>query len=80
GIENILNKENMLILRDWEMELLTAIASGLTQEEIQEDFKRRNISPNSKSSIEKRLKELREEFGANTTPHLIGILKDLKII
>lgn len=80
GIETILNKENMLILKDWEMELLNSIATGLTQEEIQEDFKKRNISPNSKSSIEKRLKELREEFGANTTPHLIGILKDLKII
>lgn len=80
GIETILNKENMLILKDWEMELLNSIATGLTQEEIQEDFKKRNISPSSKSSIEKRLKELREEFGANTTPHLIGILKDLKII
>lgn len=80
GIENILNKNNILILKDWEMELLNAIATGLTQDEIQEEFKQKNISPNSKSSIEKRLKELREEFGANTTPHLIGILKDLKIL
>lgn len=80
GIESVLNKENILILKDWEMELLNSIATGLTQEEIQEDFKKRNISPSSKSSIEKRLKELREEFSANTTPHLIGILKDLKII
>lgn len=80
GIKCILDKENMLILKDWEMELLRGIANGLTQEEIQEDFKNRNISPSSKSSIEKRLKELREEFGANTTPHLIGILKDLKLL
>lgn len=80
GIECILKKENVLILKDWEMELLSAIATGLTQDEIQEDFRNRNISPSSKSSIEKRLKELREEFGANTTPHLIGILKDLKLL
>lgn len=80
GIENVLNRNNIVMLKDWDMELLTAIASGSTQEDIQEDFKRRNISPNSKSSIEKRLKELRDEFGANTTPHLIGILKDLKIL
>ncbi len=80
GIENVLNRNNIVMLKDWDMELLTAIASGSTQEDIQEDFKRRNITPNSKSSIEKRLKELRDEFGANTTPHLIGILKDLKIL
>ena len=80
GIENVLNRNNILMLKDWDMELLTAITSGSTQEDIMEDFKKRNIAPNSKSSIEKRLKELREEFGANTTPHLIGILKDLKIL
>ncbi|MDX1752158.1 MAG: response regulator [Salinimicrobium sediminis] len=80
GIENVLNRDNILMLKDWDMELLTAIATGLTQEEIQDSFKKRDISPNSKSSIEKRLKELREEFAANTTPHLIGILKDLKIL
>lgn len=79
-IENLLKNDHMLFLGDWEMELLKAIATGYTQEEIQEGFKIRNISPSSKSSIEKRLKELREEFGANTTPHLIGILKDLKLI
>ncbi|WP_029036910.1 helix-turn-helix domain-containing protein [Salinimicrobium xinjiangense] len=80
SIEAVLKKDNLLFLGNWEIEMLKAVATGLTQEEIQEDFKNRNISPSSKSSIEKRLKELREEFGANTTPHLIGILKDLKII
>lgn len=80
GIEAVLKKDNLLFLGNWEMEILRAITSGLTQEEIQEDFKNRNISPSSKSSIEKRLKELKEEFGANTTPHLIGLLKDLRII
>jgi DNA-binding NarL/FixJ family response regulator len=80
SIEAILKKDNLLFLGNWEMELLKAVAQGLTQEEIQENFKSRNISPSSKSSIEKRLKELREEFGANTTAHLIGLLKDLRIL
>ena len=79
-IENLLKNDQMLSLGDWEMELIKAIASGFTQEDIQEDFKQRGIAPSSKSSIEKRLKELREEFGANTTPHLVCILKDLKLI
>lgn len=79
-IESLLHNDHMLILGDWEMELLKAIATGFTQEEIQVEFRNRNIAPSSKSSIEKRLKELREEFGANTTPHLVGILKDLKLL
>jgi DNA-binding NarL/FixJ family response regulator len=79
-IERLLKDDNMLILGDWEMELLSAIATGYTQDEIEGDFKKRGITPNSRSSIEKRLKELREDFGANTTPHLVGILKDLKLI
>lgn len=79
-IGKILGNDNILVLGDWEMELLNAIATGLTYDDISEDFKKKPISPNSKSIIEKRLKELREEFGAKTTPHLIGILKDLRLL
>lgn len=79
-IERSLKQENLIILNDFEINLLTSIANGLTQDEIQEQFKRNDISPSSKSAIEKRLKELREEFNAKTTPHLIGIVKDLKLI
>lgn len=79
-IERSLKQENLIILNDFEINLLTSIANGLTQDEIQEQFKKNDISPSSKSAIEKRLKELREEFNAKTTPHLIGIVKDLKLI
>lgn len=79
-IERSLKQENVIILNHFEIKLLTHIANGLTQDEIQENFKQNNISPSSKSAIEKRLKELREEFNARTTPHLIGIVKDLKLI
>ena len=80
GIEQALQHSNMLVLNDFEINLLNSVANGLTQKQIEDSFKRKNINPSSKSAIEKRLKELREEFGANTTPHLIGIVKDLKII
>lgn len=79
-IENAMKQENLFMLNDFEINLLKFIAHGLTQEEIQLKLKEKNISPNSKSSIEKRLKELREEFNARTTPHLIGIVKDLNLI
>lgn len=79
-IERSLKQENLIILNEFEIKLLTLIANGSTQDEIQDHFKKNNISPSSKSAIEKRLKELREEFNAKTTPHLIGIVKDLKLI
>lgn len=79
-IEKALKQANTLVLEDFEINLLSYIANGLTQEEIQSKFRENKIFPNSKSTIEKRLKELREEFNARTTPHLIGIVKDLNLI
>jgi DNA-binding NarL/FixJ family response regulator len=79
-IEAALQQENLYFLNEMEVELLSLISKGYTQDEVREEFKKRSISPNSKSAIEKKLKELREQFNANTTPHLIGILKDLNII
>ncbi|GAB2771398.1 DNA-binding response regulator [Salinimicrobium soli] len=79
-IQNTLQQKNLLMLNNFEVQLLSGVANGLTQKQIEDNFKKKNISPSSKSAIEKRLKELREEFGANTTPHLIGIVKDLKLI
>lgn len=79
-IERSLKQENLIVLKDFEINLLTSIANGLTQDEIQEKFKKDDISPASKSAIEKRLKELREDFKAKNTSHLIGIVKDLKLI
>lgn len=79
-IARSLKQENLILLSEFEIKLLTFISMGYTQDEIQEKFKQMNISPGSKSAIEKSLKEMRDEFGAKTTPHLIGIVKDLKLI
>lgn len=79
-IDRSLKQDNLTILDNLEIKLLTYISQGLTQDEIQEKFRIENISPSSKSAIEKRLKDLRENFSAKTTPHLIGIVKDLKLI
>lgn len=60
--------------------LLNLLAKGFTQSEIEDHFKQNNITPNSKSSIEKRLNELREIFNAKNNIELIVICKDLGII
>lgn len=79
-IEKALKNNHLYLLSNYEISLLNHLANGLTQEEIQQKFREENIKATSKSSIEKRLKELRENFKANTTPHLISIVKDLRII
>lgn len=60
--------------------LLTLLAKGFSQTEIETRFKQNHISPNSKSSIEKRLNELRDLFNAKNNIELIVICKDLGII
>jgi len=80
SIEKILKQNNVLTLNDFEISIVKHLANGFTQDQIQQELKSKNIKPSSKSAIEKRLKELREEFHANTNPHLISIMKDLKLI
>ncbi len=80
AIENALKQNNLLSLNEFEISIVKHLSNGLTQDEIEKELKNKNIKPSSKSAIEKRLKELREEFGANTNPHLIGIMKDLRLI
>ncbi|MEB8328646.1 DNA-binding response regulator [Flavobacteriaceae bacterium KMM 6897] len=79
-LEQIFTKKNLFTLGDFEVRLLTDLANGLTQDEIEQRLKTVGITPSSKSSIEKRIKELKEEFQANTTIHLVTILKDLRLI
>ncbi|CAL67583.1 hypothetical protein GFO_2627 [Christiangramia forsetii KT0803] len=62
------------------LRLILPIATGFVQDQIQQKLKMKNIKPSSKIAIDKRLKELRKEFRANTNKHLIGIMKDLKLI
>ncbi len=54
--------------------ILTFLRDGLNQAEIAEKLKELNLKPNSLSSVEKKLKELREKYNANTLFHLACIL------
>lgn len=80
SIQQALNRNNLLVLNDFEVSIVKFLANGLTQDQIEHELKKQNIKPASKSAIEKKLKELREEFKANTNPHLVSIMKDLQLI
>ena len=73
------NKKDMEI-DDYDIDLLKLLSKGLNQDEIAEDLKGRSISPNSLSSIEKRLSKLKIYFKAHNAVHLIANAKDLGLI
>ncbi|NER17013.1 response regulator [Spongiivirga citrea] len=75
-----LKRNNLVVLPEYEIQLLTHLANGLTQDQIELHFKKQGITPNSRSAIEKRLKDLRDDFNAQTTVHLVTIVKDLQLI
>lgn len=60
--------------------LLGLLAKGFSQSEIEDHFKQHNITPNSRSSIEKILKDLREIFNAKNNIEMVAICKDSGIL
>lgn len=79
-LAHILQGKSTNEIDNYDIELLTQLASGVSLEEMEPLFKKLNITPNSKSTIEKRVARLKDYFKANNTIHLIAITKDLGII
>lgn len=64
----------------YDITLLSHLSNGIALEEMEGLFKTLNITPNSKSTIEKRVARLKDYFKASNNVHLIAITKDLGII
>ncbi|WP_103864126.1 MULTISPECIES: response regulator transcription factor [Aquimarina] len=79
-LENTMNKNNVFELKDYDILLLKHLSDGLTQEQIGACFKKNHISPNSTSSIEKRLNKLKFNFKAKNAIHLVAMTKDLGLL
>jgi len=69
-----------LEIKDYDIQLLKLLSNGMSQDEISAFLKSKNITPNSLSTIEKRLNKLRLQFKANNAIHLISTVKDLGLI
>ncbi|RYC50829.1 DNA-binding response regulator [Flagellimonas olearia] len=74
------NQKELFEIEDFDIELMSSLSNGLTQSEISSLLKKKGISPNSMSSIEKRLNRLKLELKANNTIQLIANAKDLGLI
>ncbi|RED50563.1 response regulator [Seonamhaeicola aphaedonensis] len=79
-VSHALSNKTTLDIDDFDVLLLRNLASGKSQEEISLDFKQKNITPSSLSSIEKRLNKLKIQFSASNTIHLVAIGKDIGLI
>ena len=66
--------DNVFELNELDILILKDLAEGLTKKEISEKLKERNITPNSESTIDKRVSKLFDEFGAKNTNHLLAKL------
>ncbi len=65
---------------EYDITLIELLAKGWKQNQIEEYFKKNNITPDSKSAIEKRLNELRENLNAKNNIEMIVMCKDIGII
>ncbi len=80
--QEILNaiRNTSLEFTQYDITLLDLLSKGWKQGEIEEHFKKNSITPDSKSSIEKRLNDLRDSLGAKNNIELVVMCKDIGII
>ncbi|MBY0487518.1 MAG: response regulator [Flavobacteriaceae bacterium] len=78
-VDYILQDKTINEIDDYDIELIKQLSLGVPQEKMDIKFKELGITPNSKSTIEKRIGKLKDYFKANNTVHLISIAKDLGI-
>ncbi len=77
---NTIFKSEAVEIADYDIFLIKCLSDGYSQEQISDKLKEKNWLPTSISSIEKKLKFLREHFNANNPTHLVSIAKDLGLI
>jgi two-component system capsular synthesis response regulator RcsB len=79
NLQYILKDKATREIDDYDVQIIKQLSIGITQDELESRFKELGITPNSKSTIEKRISKLKDHFRANNTVHLIAIAKDLGI-
>jgi two-component system capsular synthesis response regulator RcsB len=65
---------------NYDLQLIRQLSLGVSQEKMADKFIELGISPNGKSTIEKRINKLKTYFQANNPAHLVSLAKDAGII
>ena len=88
GQEKYLSPDLQFVLQDkstneidhYDIQLLKQLSLGVPQDNMEAKFKELGITPNSKSTIEKRIAKLKDYFKATNPAHLVSIAKDLGLV
>lgn len=80
NLSHVLQDKTANEIDAYDLDLIKQLSLGITQDEMEAKFKELGITPNSKSTIEKRINKLKINFKANNTVHLIAIAKDLGLV
>lgn len=76
----LINQKNSHEFSAYDITILTLLAEGRRQYKIPELLKEKQVNPTGLSSMEKRLKLMREVFGFSNNEQLIAYCKDMGII
>lgn len=74
------SKKNISKVEEIDLLIIRQLCDGMTQKEISQLFQEKEIKPNSESSIEKRLKNLKVDFHAKTNIELVLMFKELGLV
>lgn len=79
-LRSAIHPKQAVEITDYDIHIIKYLSNGILQDDLPKLFKEKEIKPSGKSSIEKRLKFLKEHFNANNPAHLVAIAKDFGLI
>ena len=80
ALARLIKQTNAYEFTEFDINIIRLLSQGYQQNEIPEYLKQHNIKPSSLSSIEKRLNQIREEFGFSKNEQLVLFCKETGIL
>jgi two-component system, NarL family, captular synthesis response regulator RcsB len=76
----LVKQKNSYEFTDFDITVISLLASGIRQKNIPEHLAKKNIRPSGLSTVEKRLNQIKEVLECSTNEQLIAFCKDMGII
>lgn len=79
-LNSAIHPKKTIEITEYDVHIIEQLSKGVLQDNLPKIFEEKHIKPSGKSSIEKRLKFLKEHFNATNPAHLVAIAKDFGLI
>lgn len=80
GLLQTVRSQNTFDFSDFDVVIISMLATGISQKKIPVHLKTQKMKASSLSSVEKRLKFIKDEFGFTNNEQLIAYCKDKRVI